>query len=339
MTIVKFSEIEHLLTSIKNFDNQTIYEKQYSEEDFFVVYDNDVILENLSLDNYIGDKFIEGYIFQQNLEVSKQISSLDTDYSPFLLVLGNVKCPGVILAGNEFFIGGNLDCNSLWGIYNHGSLTVKGQLKTQLLYSDEFNFEFGAVSEIAFIIGDENAKYNDENGLGLVLMTRTHSIDQFLNNYGQELCNNGQLFESLITDNENPQPILRTEFDFYQDFSEKARFSFNKIFGNPLFINQQTIEIASKNPEQPNIFYSFTIAENTNTVVMINANRNYSISVLLDKQTDKIHLTLALFTDHNFTDIQIYFEMNEQDQYFQAKTVKHWFFEAENEWQLSSDDK
>jgi len=335
MTIVKFSEIEHLLTSAINFDKQNVYEKEYSNDDFFVLYENDIILENLSLHNYVGDKFIEGYIFKQNLDVNVQISSIDTDYSPFLFVLGNVKCPGLILAGNEFYIGGNLECNSLWGIYNHGSLTVKRNLKTQLLYSDEFNFEFGSVSAVAYIIGDERAKYNDANGLGLVLMTKTHSLNQVFNDYGQELCNNG-LFEYLTTDNENPQPILRTELDFYQNFPEKSRLSFSEIFSNPLFIDQQNIEIASKNTEQPNIFYSFTTAEDTNSVVVINTNRNYSASIVLDKQADKIYLTLALFTDHNLKDIQIYFEMNEQDQYFQAKTVKHWFFEAQKEWQLNN---
>ena len=338
MTIAKFSEIEHLFTSVINFDKQPVYEKQYSDDDFFVVYDNDAILENLSLDNYVEDKFIEGYIFKQNLEVTHQINASDTDYSPFLLVLGNVKSAQLTLAGNDFYIGGNLECNTLWGIYNHGSLTVKSHLKTQLLYSDEFNFEFGSISAVAFIVGDERAKYNNENGFGLVLLTRTHSIDQIFNDYGQELCNNG-LFEYLTTDKENPQPILETEFDFYQDFPEKSRLLFNEIFSNPLFINQQTIEFASKNPEQPNVFYSYTTSENINSVVMINTNRNYSASIVLNKQTDKIQLTLALFTDRNLKDIQLYFEMNEQDQYFQAKTVKHCFFEARKEWLLNVDDE
>ena len=299
------------------------------------MYENDAILDNLSLDNYIEDKFIEGYIFKQNLEVTNQITALDTDYSPFLLVLGNVKSAQVTLAGNDFYIGGNLECNTLWGIYNHGSLMVKGHLTTQLLYSDEFNFEFGAISAIAFITGDERAIYKDANGLGLVLMTKTHRLNQIFNDYGLELCNNG-LFEYFTTATENPHPILKTEFDFYQNFPEKSRLSFNEIFSSPLFNNQQTIEIAGKNPEQPNVFYSYTKAENTNTVVMINANSNYSTSIVLDKETDKIYLTLALFTHHNLKDIQIYFEMNEQDQYFQAKTVKHWFFEAEKEWLLDN---
>ena len=70
--------------------------------------------------------------------------------------------------------------------------------------------------------------------------------------------------------------------------------------------------------------------------MIININSNYSTSIVLDKETDKIYLTLALFTDHNLKDIQIYFEMYEQDQYFQTKTVKHWFFEAEKEWLLEN---
>ena len=156
------------------------------------------------------------------------------------------------MAGNNFYIDGNLECNSIWGIYNHGSLTVKGSLSTQFLYTDEFNLEFGAINELAFIVGSEHAKYFVEN-IGMVLLTNSHSIDQVFNDYGQALCQNG-LFEYLSSKEENLPPILNTSFDFYTDFPENVRVIFDKIFNDIAFENQGNIDVFDR---KSNIFYTY----------------------------------------------------------------------------------
>lgn len=327
MTIVKFSEIEYLLINAQGFDKQPLYTKQYAKDDFFVVYDNDVVLEKLSLDNYIGEKFIEGYIFKQNLEVKNQILATDTDYSPFLLVMGNVKCQGVLMAGNNFYIDGNLECNSIWGIYNHGSLTVKGSLSTQFLYTDEFNLEFGAINELAFIVGSEHAKYFVEN-IGMVLLTNSHSIDQVFNDYGQALCQNG-LFEYLSSKEENLPPILNTSFDFYTDFPENVRVIFDKIFNDIAFENQGNIDVFDR---KSNIFYTYVDSDEENSISIVNIDKKYNSVILQKKETKTIELTLVFYTDEGLEKVQTWFDLTENDQYYQAITVKHWFYKAEEKW-------
>lgn len=333
MKIVNYKEIAQLITSIQNFDERYIYDEEYAADDFFVLYEDDAIVENVFLDNYIGDQYIVGYIFMKNLEVNKQISALDTDITPFLLVLGNVKAIIVTLAGNEFYIGGNLECSTLWGIYNHGALTVKGQLTAQLLYSDDFEYRFESVHSIVIIIGDETAQYKDQNGLGLVLMTKSHALDQIFNETGLALCDSG-LFEFLTLANVDLTPILKTEIDFHMDFPEKARIYFNEIFNNPIFESQQTIDFQNKAMDPFGVFYSFAKDKNINTITVINTNRTYASSIAFDTEIDKIYLDLTLYSDQTFKD-KIYFQMNEEDQFFHAKTVKHWFFEGYKEWQLN----
>ena len=331
MTIVPFAEIASVLHQACNFSGEHIYTKTFSDDAYFVLYEQAAVLENLYLSNHYEGKLIEGYIFLQQLEVKNNIVAYDEDHSPFLLAMGNVKASHLVLAGNPFYINENLTCNALWGIYNHGALVVKGSVTTQILYSDGFPFEFGQVAAIGIILGDERATCYHATGSGMVLLTKTHTPEQVFNEAGQALCKQG-LFLYLSAETENKQPIFQTSINFYPSFSENLRPVFNEIFSNPVFKKQQSVEIISNHPEQFETVFSYVTEENMDIILAANTHQKYAASILLEKNTNTVYLRLAMYTDSSLSNLQIYFDMNEQEQSFQATTVKHWFYQAMQAW-------
>lgn len=150
-----FSEIKHLLPADcwaysrneKNdgeFDNETV-----------LVYDGDLAVDHIHLDDPLGidaesergqqEALLERQsvfliLITGDLIVHNYIYNENTDGSTGLIVLGNVQASNIIVGGQEIYIGGNLEVNELfWGDYNHGMLSVCGNVTAPLFVeTDEY---------------------------------------------------------------------------------------------------------------------------------------------------------------------------------------------------------
>ena len=232
----------------------------------------------------------------------------------------------MVLAGNTFYIEGNLDCQAIWGFYLKGILVVNGLAKTNFIYCEDFSMEFGSQLETLLVLGNEKVSYKDDSLNTMLLTPQSHSIKQVFNELGQKLYKKG-LFDYLISYDENQPQIINTKIDFYQDFSEKARPIFNEIFAHDAFEKEKTIHF-----DKGVITYSFTKDAETHNIAIVNRNSNYVAVIVHNPKEEYLALNLSLFKDDSFEELLAEFEFEVTDDYTQAKAVKHWFFEANKEW-------
>ncbi|WP_339190957.1 hypothetical protein MKX33_13360 [Paenibacillus sp. FSL R5-0490] len=98
------------------------------------LHSGDLHISELLLDEGPFLILVEG-----NLTVDRYIGNTSSDAaSSNLVVLGNLITPYMIVGGQEIYITGNLYVEDMfWGDYNHGELTVRGNVEGGLLVSTD----------------------------------------------------------------------------------------------------------------------------------------------------------------------------------------------------------
>lgn len=96
-------------------------------------------LETLSLDIGEGEFGPGAPPFVSTLIVDGSFTlNHDTDGAHGLVVLGELRAHDVCVGGQEFYIRGSLEAKGVCCVsYNHGELAVDGDLRAQLLVSDD----------------------------------------------------------------------------------------------------------------------------------------------------------------------------------------------------------
>ncbi len=161
--VINRHEAHTIIGDLTDFQDQKIYNvfedtwrfPDYEENPIFLLAEDDVEMDSFEMDfstHEHEDVFILGFIFKGNLNVTKLISSFDTDNSPALIVLGKTTTVNINLFGNVHYLGGGLQCDTLAGEYNHGELFVKGDLKAWLVYTDDMLFHFERFTDVQAII-------------------------------------------------------------------------------------------------------------------------------------------------------------------------------------------
>ncbi|MFU1797421.1 DUF4241 domain-containing protein [Paenibacillus azoreducens] len=110
---------------------------------------------------------IAGCIFAANLMVDTFIEAYDTDYSPPMVVFGDLTGRHIALWGATFFVGGDVSCECLYGFYNHGQLVVVGTLKSGVIIADDFEMYFGKIGSNVLISNNDIYgidKFQNESG-------------------------------------------------------------------------------------------------------------------------------------------------------------------------------
>ncbi len=126
------------------------------------IAENDAELAELRLDVLPDDNTV-AYIFIGNLTVLGAIWNEETDFGVALIALKNVKAKNVAVGGQEVSIEGNLVVEELLcGSYNHGTMTVKGDVKAQYILNDDYTFMF-AKSVEAIVLNDIKSGYHKIN--------------------------------------------------------------------------------------------------------------------------------------------------------------------------------
>ncbi|MFE3572757.1 DUF6891 domain-containing protein [Lysinibacillus sp. NPDC059133] len=149
-----FAEIEHLLP----VDSWMYGQRQRFKDELVLVYDDDLTLDQLDLDHPLGvndgnrranyltwleQQTIYCILIKGNLTVHQYIYNENTDGSTGLFVLGDVQAGNMIVGGQEIYIQGKLDLEDLfWGDYNHGRLTVCGNVTVPLFVeTDDYDVD------------------------------------------------------------------------------------------------------------------------------------------------------------------------------------------------------
>ncbi|MCE7040139.1 hypothetical protein [Dyadobacter sp. CY312] len=167
--LISRNQAQEIIGNLTDFQGEKIYDVyentwRFPEEpnSFFLLAEEDVKVEKLELEYSTGehpDIFILGFIFLKNLTAEKYIMAYDTDNSPALIVLGDLKASHLHLFGNVHFIGGDVHSEVIWGEYNHGELFVKGNAYAALIYENDMMLHFGGFGNVAGIVGDQIKLY------------------------------------------------------------------------------------------------------------------------------------------------------------------------------------
>ncbi|MCP4131884.1 MAG: WGR domain-containing protein [bacterium] len=159
------------------------------------VYDGNVLIPgNLNLDYEGGDEVFgirgeeTGIIVKGDLAVEGIISNYEWDFGPFLLVLGNLKAENILTGGSEIWITGNADIkNAVFTYYNHGLLTVEGNIKAKVIVcSDHFTSLNGKINAITISYGCNGKLEADfgRNDAGMVFINEVLDSEGYLD-YGE----------------------------------------------------------------------------------------------------------------------------------------------------------
>lgn len=98
---------------------------------------------------------IAGFLFGGHLQVDTFIEAYDTDYSPPMIVLGDLTAKNIALWGATFYVGGDVRCECLYGFYNHGDLIVSGRLEAGVVIANDFAMHIRQIASNALITIDD----------------------------------------------------------------------------------------------------------------------------------------------------------------------------------------
>jgi hypothetical protein len=93
---------------------------------------------------------VDAVIVDGDLTVAGAVVNRDSDVGVALVVMGNLRATGLIAAGSEIVVRGDLVVDGIiFGYYNHGSVTVKGATRATAIITEYHSFQLaGAVDAI-----------------------------------------------------------------------------------------------------------------------------------------------------------------------------------------------
>ncbi|MCC9042323.1 hypothetical protein LNQ81_06405 [Myroides sp. M-43] len=247
VSIRKGLEILKGLKGVNDKDNElfTLDNLVYDlgeESSFFLVIDNDVEIDELEVLGLIEDYDIDiqGYIFMGNLKVSDSLFCQELDFSPMLVVLGDLIVKNAYFCGNVHYIGGNVYGEVVYAKYNHGELHVKGTLDVRCIVAADMPCYINKI-QITSIISDNSVygldQVTGEDGLPFFMMNvypSTHRTrDVFIEEIAEELIwgenfpNDDDIIEAM---REGKTLIKESVFTVYADFDMTVAERFNRLF-------------------------------------------------------------------------------------------------------------
>ena len=95
--------------------------------------------------------FIEGH-----LQIDGALTCDNTDGAASLIVLGNARVHNAVVGGQLVYVQGALTVTDLlWGDYNHGELTVRGELIARVaLFTDEYHVNITGPERVDFLLDE-----------------------------------------------------------------------------------------------------------------------------------------------------------------------------------------
>ncbi|MGB4812381.1 MAG: hypothetical protein WBP13_07885 [Methylophilaceae bacterium] len=145
LALKKFSEIKHLLPSDSWAANRNHLHGGEFESEWVLFHEGDLTLDSLNLDSIEilapalpNNEIIFLLLVVGNLTVKHYIYNENTDGATGLIILGNLQTQNALVGGQEIFVTGNsIFSEVFWGDYNHGDLTVKGDVSALVFMETE----------------------------------------------------------------------------------------------------------------------------------------------------------------------------------------------------------
>lgn len=212
------------------------------ENSFFLVVESDVEIEELEILNFIEDHEIDvqGYIFMGDLKVTDSLFCQELDFSPILVVMGDLVIKNAYLCGNVHYIGGSIYGEVVYAKYNHGELHVRGTLDVRCIVSVDMPCYINKI-RITSIISDNSVygldQVTGEDGLPFFMLnvypsthrTRDVFIDEIAEEFawGENFPNDDDVIDAMRLG----KTLIKDDiFTVYNGFSDTVAERFNKLF-------------------------------------------------------------------------------------------------------------
>lgn len=212
------------------------------ENSFFLVVESDAEVDELEILNFIEDYEIDiqGYIFMGDLKVTDSLFCQELDFSPVLVVMGDLVIKNAYFCGNVHYIGGSVYGEVVYAKYNHGELHVKGTLDVRCLVSVDMPCYINKIC-ITCIISDNSVygldQVTGEDGLPFFMLnvypsthrTRDVFIDEIAEEFawGENFPNDDDIIDAMRL---GKTLIKDSVFSVYSEFSDTVVERFNKLF-------------------------------------------------------------------------------------------------------------
>ncbi|TYP73269.1 DUF4241 domain-containing protein [Paenibacillus methanolicus] len=306
---------------------------------YFLLMEEDAHLTHLDMEQFadceerIGFR-IEGYIFMSHLTVDQYMMAYDTDYSPPLVVFGNLQAKHIFLSGHSFYVGGNLQCECLYGFYNHGELIVSGQLEAGVVIARDFQMWINQIRSNVLIAD------NCIHGM-TVFENEDNTYERMWTVYPSTFRSKDVLQEELVDPDHdgcwpNEQMLLKAFIDGktvtdeakrkqkYASFPEELSDKFQEVFGDPIFQKETSYTIAQK--ETANVFFYHSNGDEWKQIGYTNFIHHYGLRIVWYARQNRWQLIQDMYAEDG--DLVCMFPSELEDEYAPSLAVKYWIPEA-----------
>lgn len=228
------------------------------DKTYFLLAEDDVTMDafEVSIDAE-EDWRIAGFIFLKDLNVNTYFWSYDTDFSPYVIVKGTLQAKNIYLAGTAFYCD-RIQCELLYGFYNHGSLHCN-EVDATVILADDFQMYIRKISN-GFLAHTHCIKtimqFAEEDGSIETLhdhpVPLTHPIRHVVLNELYSYAPNEKRVNSHLDQDKlyeyfvaNRSTINEPAIGLYTDVPQQAIAVFNTIFSSKEIQKNGSVKINS----------------------------------------------------------------------------------------------
>lgn len=136
------------------------YIEEVYENQQIAIFHDDTHFESLDVDAEFFSSNLKGCIFLKNLTVDSYVVQSESDFGPLFIVFGILKAKNLFISGAECYFRNDVLVDQLFiaGVYNHGTLSVSGNISAKVIYSHghAFRFKQNHIKNSILIIGNED---------------------------------------------------------------------------------------------------------------------------------------------------------------------------------------
>lgn len=339
------------LKGLKSVSNQTkdlftyanLFFDSLEQETYFLVCDQNAEVDELELLDFIEeyDIFVLGYIFLADLIVTNSLFCEDLNFSPSLIVKGNLTVKNAYFSGNTHYIGGNVYGDLLYAKNNLGELHINGYLDTSCIIAQDMPCYIRSIQTKAIISDDSVFGIDsvlDNKGVSTKVMNiypTTCRVEDVIIDEIKKVYKNGEYFPNdddiVEAFNEGKSVVNLAYNKIYADFNETISLRFNSIF-NEIIDGKGQANLKLKDGINGHYFYAtfFNDGKKYREIGRKNKEHNYQSRIVHDVDNNVYTALLEYYQDNGLI-INTVFQSELTDRYSSTYVVLHAFNLAEEE--------
>ncbi|MDR2222522.1 MAG: hypothetical protein LBE34_07255 [Flavobacteriaceae bacterium] len=325
------------------YSSELINFHQIEENSYFLVVDYDAEVEELEILNIIEEYEIDiqGYLFLGDLVVSNYLFCQDLDYSPLLMIKGNLTVKNAYLCGNIHFVGGDVYGETIYAKYNHGAFYVNGSLAVDCLIAQDMNCYINSIQTNCIIsdfcvYGMDLLHTPEETTIKEInLYPTTHRVSEALinsikeeNDWGQTYPNDNDIIQAF---KEGKSIVRKSRNQSYAVFTSSVAERFNTIF-NEIIDSKGMASYVIDDDLTGDYFYNIFMFEDKKyrEIGRNDEIGRYQARVLHDIETDTYSAILEFYQNDSY-DFKCAFCTELTDTFTSTYAVLYAFNEAEKQ--------